>query len=197
MRGRVGIEVGRAGEQRIEVQMLILQRVDHLVPQRRDRSCRIDAVDEVERLGARIVVAADLIVEHAASERREVERVGDEPEPSVDRLARGELGARVGRRERGGHEVADVGTAAPLDARRGEKAEPDRLFDLGRKGRGLLDRRAWGGSARAREHAYAHEGQERAREVRACQAGTRGTANRRDDDQQRWGRRVRCCSARR
>src|SRR5438477_2620835 len=80
--------------QRVEVQVLVLQRVHQLVRDHQTRLAGIDVGRDVERVRVGIEIARHLLgqeVDHGAAQ---VERIGDQTEQPIRSLRAGELGGR-------------------------------------------------------------------------------------------------------
>jgi hypothetical protein len=92
----------------VDVDVLVLQRVHHLVAERDVGGRRVGALHDVQRLRARLVVADDLLLVHPRQQRRQVDRVGEEPEPLVGDCHRGHVAPRGGVGELAVEELAHL-----------------------------------------------------------------------------------------
>jgi hypothetical protein len=80
------VVVGRLMEDRIEWEILTLERMDHLMGQDQPKLRRIGAGDPEQGGWVRVVVSGYLLGVEVQQQRAEPERVGEEPEQAVSRL---------------------------------------------------------------------------------------------------------------
>jgi hypothetical protein len=161
LRGRRAVGLPAHAQQRVEVAVLVLQRVHQLVPEREGGGRAVHALHHVQRLGTRVVVAGHLGAEQPPEQGAQVERVGDGAEPAVRGREAGQLLARPRVVEHPRDEGAHLLPRAHLDLGRRREAEPRRALDLGRERDRLLDHRApvgGGGAAVARGGQRGHGG---------------------------------------
>jgi len=161
LRGGGAVGLAARAQQRVEVAVLVLQRVHQLVTQRGRRGRRVHALHHVERLRARVVVAGHLLAEQPGEERAVVGRVGNGAEALVGHPLRRDVLARPRLVEHAGDEGAHLRAAAHLDLGRRGEAQARGALDLGGDRHGLLDHRApvgGGGAAVARGGHRGHGG---------------------------------------
>ena len=93
--GEHAIVVALDVQQRVEIRVLILQRVHELVLHDEADLLRLRAIDHVEHLRRGIVEADDLLGVEIEHERAQIEILGDEAEPPEEDLLRVEIGLRA------------------------------------------------------------------------------------------------------
>src|SRR5205823_10187583 len=112
LRGGAAVVLSLELDQRVEVQVLMLQRVHQLVRDDESGLAGVDVGGDVQRVGVGIEVPGYLLGEQVDHAAPQVERIRDEAEQAVGGLRAGELGRRQVVVELVDHVVADLGTGA-------------------------------------------------------------------------------------
>src|SRR5438477_1983044 len=116
-------------DDRIEVDVLILQRMHELVGHHHAELQRLDIFGNVEGVGIGIVIAGNLFGEHVDHRRPQLERIGNQPEQAERRLQSAELGGWQVLIDLVNEVVANLGACPAQDER----------FALEGQSRGLRD----------------------------------------------------------
>ncbi len=129
LRGGAAVVLALELDQRVEVQVLVLQGVHQLVRDHEPRLAGVDVGGEIERVGVGVEVPRDLLGEEIGHGAPQVERVGDQAEQPVGGLRAGELGGREVVVELVNDVVANLGPAAAQHHRAPLEHETDRALD--------------------------------------------------------------------
>ena len=95
LRGEHAVVVALDVLDRIEVHVLVLQRVHELVLHQHAHLLHGRILDDVQHLRLRVVEAHHLFGEQIEHQRAEIERVGEDAEPAQQLLLRGEVAGRL------------------------------------------------------------------------------------------------------